>query len=83
MTDNHISNGSFARAVNFAGHWIAGAGHGSRSTRRRLMAVLRMAHRVLGLGRKNMGLGTLGVGGSVRSAGAIGGVGRRQFMARK
>ncbi|WP_352803218.1 hypothetical protein [Mesorhizobium sp. M0292] len=55
----------------FVGNWIAGAAD-SRSVRRRLMAVLRMAHRVLGFGRKNMGLGTLGSGTSVRSALACG-----------
>ncbi|RUY38130.1 hypothetical protein EN981_24000 [Mesorhizobium sp. M7A.F.Ca.CA.001.13.2.1] len=75
MTDNQISNGQISsgsfvrrRTAHFAGQWIAGADHGSRSVRRRLMAVLRMAHRALGMGCKRLGLGTLGVGGSVRSA---------------
>ncbi|RUY00160.1 hypothetical protein, partial [Mesorhizobium sp. M7A.F.Ca.CA.004.04.1.1] len=61
MTDNQISNGSLLvqrRAAHFAGHWIAGADVSSRSVRRRLMAVLRMAHRALGMGRKRLGLGT-------------------------
>ena len=48
----------------FAGNWVTG-GDGSRSQRRRLMATLRLAHSVLGMGRKRLGLGTLGVGGLV------------------
>ncbi|RUY98153.1 hypothetical protein EN958_30895, partial [Mesorhizobium sp. M7A.F.Ca.CA.002.15.1.1] len=71
MTDNQISNGSLLvqhRAAHFAGHWIANGDPRSRSVRRRLMAVLRMAHSVLGMGRKRLGLGTLGVGGMSAAA---------------
>ena len=56
-------------AVGFAGNWVAGAQHGSRALRRRLLAVLRRAHRVLGLKRDRLGLGTLGVGSAVGRAG--------------
>jgi len=51
----------------FVGSWIPGADGGSRSQRRRLMAVLRMAHRVLGIDRKDLGVGSLGFGGGTRS----------------
>jgi len=70
MTDNRISSGSFVqrRAGHFAGNWIAGGDIGSRSVRRRLMAVLRMAHRVLGMRRKGHGLGMLGNGGTLAAA---------------
>ena len=49
----------------FVGNWIAGAAD-SRSVRRRLMAVLRNACRVLGMRRKGLGLGALGSGGCWR-----------------
>ncbi|MEI4482924.1 YadA-like family protein [Phyllobacterium sp. CCNWLW183] len=45
---------------------------GDRSHRRRLMAILRLAHRVLGVQRKGLGLGTLGVGGNLHSTTALG-----------
>ena len=45
----------------FAHNWIKGAQ--GNSLRRRLFAVLRMAHRALGVNRKNLGLGSLGSGG--------------------
>ena len=69
------------RGARFAGNWIFGAGSSS-SQRRRLMSVLRMAHRVLGFDRKNLGIGSLGFGGRARpallsstsSAGVIGGL---------
>ncbi|MDZ5699829.1 hypothetical protein [Chelativorans sp. M5D2P16] len=48
----------------FVDNWISGAAE-SRSLRRRLMAVLRMAHSVLGMRRGRLGLGTLGIGGSI------------------
>ncbi|OWK24218.1 hypothetical protein AJ87_23535 [Rhizobium yanglingense] len=48
----------------FANDRMAGES-GDRSRRRRLMAVLRMAHRVLGFRRKGLGLGTLGAGGGL------------------
>ena len=54
----------------FTGNWVSGAAE-TRSLRRRLMAALRSAHRVLGMRRKNMGLGTLGVGGVVATLGAF------------
>ncbi|TIV25778.1 MAG: hypothetical protein E5V90_25835, partial [Mesorhizobium sp.] len=57
----------------FAGNWVSGA-IDSRALRRRLMAALRSAYRVLGMRRRRgMGLGTLGVGGALAVAlGAIG-----------
>ncbi|HKU93992.1 MAG TPA: hypothetical protein VJR58_01895, partial [Vineibacter sp.] len=59
ITGNHFRRNK--RPVGgFAGNWVAGAEHGSRSLRRRLMAVLRRAHRVLGMKRDQLGLGTLG-----------------------
>jgi len=42
----------------FAANWVRG-GFGN-SLRRRLFAILRLAHRTLGVGRKNLGLGGLG-----------------------
>jgi autotransporter adhesin len=57
----------------FVGSWVSGNAD-SRSLRRRLMAILRKAHQVLGVSRKGLGLGTLGAGGWLRSAGAIGGL---------
>lgn len=50
-------------------NWIRS---GDRSRRRRLMAILRLAHRVLGVQRKSLGLGMLGVAGNLRSTTAIG-----------
>ena len=47
--------------VEFAGNWISAETY-TRSLRRRLMAILRMAYRVLGMRRKGLGLGTLGIG---------------------
>ncbi len=61
----------------FAGNWIPGAVD-TPSQRRRLMAVLRMAHRVLGVRRKGLGLGTLGGGSgsvAVSSASSTGVIG--------
>ncbi|WP_085032502.1 YadA-like family protein [Ensifer aridi] len=46
----------------FARNWILGADRSGRSIRRRLMAVLRMAHLALGVKRNRMGLGALGFG---------------------
>lgn len=43
----------------FSGNWMAGASE-SRSLRRRLMAVLRLAHRVLGVRRKKYGARPVG-----------------------
>src|SRR3954469_16423726 len=51
----------------FAANWVVGAEGASWSQRRRLMAVLRRAHRVLGVDHKDMGVGSLGFGGGVRS----------------
>lgn len=53
------------RSVCLAGNWINGENEGGRSLRRRLMAVLRMAHRVLGVRRDRLGCGILGFGGSL------------------
>ncbi len=44
------SNGD--RHTGFARNWIGGASEGSWTQRRRLMAVLRRAHRVLGVNRE-------------------------------
>jgi hypothetical protein len=53
----------------FSANWVSGD---SRSLRRRLMAALRNAHRVLGMRRKGLGLGTLGAGNILAAAlGAI------------
>jgi len=60
----------------FVRNWVAGAGD-SRSIRRRLMAILRMAHMALGIGRRRLGLGSLGMRagrvsvGSLRVASAV------------
>ncbi|KAB2654884.1 calcium-binding protein [Brucella tritici] len=51
----------------FVRNWVAGAGD-SRSVRRRLMAILRLAHMALGMGRKRLGLGSLGVGATIAAA---------------
>ncbi|MDX8499363.1 YadA-like family protein [Mesorhizobium sp. VK4C] len=51
-------------AARFAGNWVSGAAD-SRSLRRRLMAALRNAHRVLGVKRNRLGLGMLGGGASL------------------
>jgi trimeric autotransporter adhesin len=47
-------------ADSFTSQWAAGAT--TKASRRRLIAVLRMAHRTLGMSRRRLGLGTLGVG---------------------
>ena len=46
--------------VAFAGNWLGGAG--GKGARRRLFAVLRLAHRSLGMNRRKLGLGALGAG---------------------
>ncbi|BCH35348.1 collagen-binding protein [Mesorhizobium sp. L-8-10] len=56
----------------FVGNWVSDGGD-SRSQRRRLIAVLRMAHRVLGMKRSRLGLGTLGAGTAVGAL--VGGIG--------
>ena len=50
----------------FAHSWV-GDGSDNRSLRRRLMGVLRRAHRVLGVKRDALGLGSLAFGGKVAS----------------
>lgn len=50
---------STSRQQLFVNNWVQGA-HECRSLRRRLMAVLRKAYRVLGFGRRYLGLGSLG-----------------------
>jgi autotransporter adhesin len=50
-----------------AQNWIPKSSN-SRSLRRRIMAILRRAHRVLGIDRKRLGLGTLGMGGAIAIA---------------
>jgi len=46
--------------VSFAGNWLRGPG--GKGARRRLFAVLRLAHRSLGMNRRKLGLGALGAG---------------------
>ncbi len=53
----------------FTNSWIPGAGN-TPSVRRRLFAILRMAHRSMGMSRKRLGIGALGFGGKVRSGAA-------------
>ena len=54
------SNGR--RNAELAQNWTPGANGMGWSQRRRLMAVLRRAHRVLGMKRDTLGLGALGGG---------------------
>ncbi len=64
---------SQAKSPRHAQSWLA-ALHASRSLRRRLTAILRMACRMLGL-KRGRGLGMLGIGGRVAvTAGVIAGV---------
>ncbi|TIS50537.1 MAG: calcium-binding protein [Mesorhizobium sp.] len=51
-------------SADFIGNWMFGAAD-SRSLRRRLMAALRNAHRVLGMRRDRLGHGMLGAGASL------------------
>ena len=64
MTDftKHATDRTDARAKSrgFTSNWLRG--EVSRAGRRRLMAVLRLAHGVLGLNRSRLGLGGLGAG---------------------
>jgi autotransporter adhesin len=64
----------------FVRNWVAGAGD-SRSVRRRLMAILRLAHMALGMGRKRLGVGSLGVGASFAAALEALGIGNPTSMA--
>ncbi|MHC1549681.1 YadA-like family protein [Phyllobacterium sp. K27] len=57
------------KAARFAGNWLAGAAE-SRSARRRLNAILRLACRVLGAKRRK-GLGMLGVAGRAALTGVL------------
>jgi hypothetical protein len=54
-----------ARRAGFVRNWVANVDAGGRALRRRLMAVLRLAHRTLGARRDRLGLGSLGAGGPV------------------
>ncbi|MFC0207892.1 hypothetical protein ACFFJ2_05700, partial [Chelativorans intermedius] len=67
MTTDRQHDLGAPKAEAFTRNWVCGAGL-HRSLRRRLMAVLRQAHRALGMGRKRLGLGALGVGGAVSVA---------------
>src|SRR5437899_3234832 len=49
----------------FVRSWVASGDAESHSLRRRLLAVLRQAHRALGMKRDRLGLGSLGAGGAV------------------
>jgi len=50
--------------------WVSGELRGAQ--RRRLIAVLRMAHKVLGMGRKRLALGLLGAAGTCAAIGVVG-----------
>lgn len=54
----------------FTINWGIGKG-ASRHCRKRLMAILRMSSSVLGLSRKGLGLGMLGVGGRIALASIV------------
>ncbi|RUW23881.1 calcium-binding protein, partial [Mesorhizobium sp. M1A.F.Ca.IN.020.06.1.1] len=60
-------------SARFAGNWVPGAAD-SRSLRRRLMAALRNAHRVLGLKRDRLGHGMLSAGGAAGALVAVAGI---------
>ncbi len=62
------------RRVGFVRNWVARGDADSRSLRRRLLAVLRSAHRILGAKRDRLGLGSLGVGGAAGALLAVVGV---------
>ncbi|WP_454858314.1 YadA-like family protein [Rhizobium binxianense] len=64
----------------FVRNWVSGAGD-NRSLRRRLMAILRLAHMALGMGRKRLGPGSLGVGGSIAATLQALGIGNPTAMA--
>jgi autotransporter adhesin len=55
-------NAAPKRRARFVGNWLVGTTEESRGLRRRLMACLRLAHRVLGLKRDRLALGVLGRG---------------------
>ncbi|EJN01431.1 hemagglutinin-like protein, partial [Phyllobacterium sp. YR531] len=63
VTAGIFSTNSSPKAARFAGNWLAGAAE-SRSARRRLNAILRLACRTLGL-KRGKGLGMLGVAAAV------------------
>ncbi|WP_315766205.1 hypothetical protein [Bradyrhizobium sp. SZCCHNS2005] len=52
---------SQSNAAAFVANWVDHAAGDCRSLRRRLIAVLRRAHRVLGIRRKGLGMGLLGL----------------------
>ena len=59
----YVETGNRSRRDSFVANWVGGA-QLSGTQRRRLMAALRIAHRVLGIKRDKLGLGTLGGAGS-------------------
>ncbi len=59
VTAGIFSTNSSPKAARFAGNWLAGTAE-SRSARRRLNAILRLACRTLGL-KRGKGLGMLGI----------------------
>ena len=73
MIEAETASNARSRRSNFGGNWINGLDGAGWSQRRRLMAVLRRAHRVLGLKRDRLGLGSLGGGmaGAVLAVGII------------
>src|SRR5271170_3889826 len=70
-------------AGGFAANWLAGNGIATRATRRRVLAILRMAHRALGMDRKRLGLGSLGAAGvaALLISIGVGGVAQAQYAA--
>ena len=68
MIEAETASNAHSRHSNFGGNWINGPHGAGWTQRRRLMAVLRRAHRVLGVDRKELGVGSLGFGGGARSA---------------
>ncbi len=77
------------RGAGFVGNWVVGGGS-SRSMRRRVMAILRLSCAVLGINRRNLGLGSLAPRGggprpvsgfSTSSLETAGGIGEAALMA--
>ena len=70
--DRSAAMAAHGRSSQFASNWLVGCGPVTRATRRRLLAVLRLAHSVLGMDRKRLGLGGLGAGGVAALLASIG-----------
>lgn len=68
MNGSSFSTGN--RSDKFIESWGLGR-HAGRHSRRRLMAILRTSVRILGINRKQRGLGLLGVGKVASGAGTV------------